>query len=795
MKKITRIASLLLSVILCAGSLVSCGKDRTDGEQVEKATVLTNVFKGTKSAIPDEYYLNNSTLPLYDAETGTMKLLAQHSYESDEMTEDGYKKWISENKLLTIAADGSITEEKTLDFGEDDVYVNNGLLSEDKLYFTHSIYDHETGSETVSLCIYDLGSGTLSRSEPLNDMFSPTDRGWFYINGMALDGEGNIYLNADREILVIDDSFKKQFTLSVQTYIERMVTSADGKVYISSYMDGGQQFMPIDTAKKDFGDPIDIPDELKASEYFFGGGHDIYFLDRDRTALYGYDIPETETVETAQAELIMDFANSDLYANNIEIVNIISDDKIILYERDPVNYDNHLMVYDRSPDIDLSQIKVLEIAYVRADYDLQFDIISFNKANDGVRIIARDYSSYNSDEDPSGGQRRLLNDMLNGLYKPDMITSTNLSDPVISQVYSNSLYTDLYGFIDKSTKVKRDDLLGCIMRTFGTSDGKLWGIGANITVQTLIGPKSVLGDREGWTLREFIDFAESLPEDVLLMENLTQGTAPHRLMGANGYGMFIDTENNTCNFESEDFIAYLNFLKTLPETYEDIDQSFVLDYDQMYKLYHNGKIALRDASYYGINDFLSEEVKFNTKDIVRIGYPTKDGKGGSLPIETAPYIITSFCEYPTEAWSFIESIIAPELNENMYHGGHNGYPVLKSHLDYIFEEYYTYKFSIDINGTGMSWGPYDPDRESEFVASTGGSGREQIDKFFTKDDAANLLDWLDNDIGCPITANVDLKITEIVQEEISEYLGGVRSAEECAKMIQSRVNIWLAEHE
>ena len=42
---------------------------------------------------------------------------------------------------------------------------------------------------------------------------------------------------------------------------------------------------------------------------------------------------------------------------------------------------------------------------------------------------------------------------------------------------------------------------------------------------------------------------------------------------------------------------------------------------------------------------------------------------------------------------------------------------------------------------------------------------------------------------------IDAKITEIVQEEISEYLGGVRSAEECAKMIQSRAGLWLAEHE
>nr|MBQ4320179.1 hypothetical protein [Clostridia bacterium] len=390
----------------------------------------------------------------------------------------------------------------------------------------------------------------------------------------------------------------------------------------------------------------------------------------------------------------------------------------------------------------------------------------------------------------NAGARKLLNEMLNGLYKPDIITASTVTDMVLGQVYDYGLYTDLYPFIDTSTKIKRDDILGCVDRTFGTSDGKLWAIGANFSVQTLIGPESVLGKDPGWTLSEFIEFAESLDEDVLLMEGLTRDSASRTLLGANGYGMFIDRGTNKCDFENPEFIRYLNFLKTLPATYEEADALVGVEWDQRYKLYHSGKIALRSQSYYGLNDIVSEEARFNTKDVNRIGYPTKtEGEVGTY-MDIAPYVITSFCEYPAEAWSFIENLIAPEKVEGeQFRSGRDGYPILKSALDELFKEYYTYFFEVDISGNGMSWGEYNPEH-NRFSSDHNG-----YQKFFTKEDAAEVLDWLDNVVGTPIEGQIDPDLAEIIDSEITDYLGGVRSAEECARMIQSRAGLWLAEHE
>ena len=66
---------------------------------------------------------------------------------------------------------------------------------------------------------------------------------------------------------------------------------------------------------------------------------------------------------------------------------------------------------------------------------------------------------------------------------------------------------------------------------------------------------------------------------------------------------------------------------------------------------------------------------------------------------------------------------------------------------------------------------------------------------FTEDDKAKLLDYLTNDVGQRAVAQIPEEITAIVNEEISTYLGGAKDAKTCADVIQSRVNLWLAEHE
>ncbi|MGN1346558.1 MAG: hypothetical protein ACI4V1_07210 [Eubacteriales bacterium] len=783
----------LAALAVCGALLVSCTakEEPGGGTETRKTEVLTNVFRGERVTLPEEYFLNNSVQPYYDAATGAMKVYCTHWHEGEEKDEEGHSVYRQDNLLLTIGADGVVADELLLDVGEN-VYVDQGVLTADRLYFLTSEYDETRGTQDYIVGILSLDDGTMTRSGSLNRFFAQTEDNWFYISQLAVDGDGFLYLASDSEIVVLDDTFGKSFSVTPSGWVNEMATAADGTVYYSGYMDDGYGLMPIDKSSKSLGAKVTLPASVYADQFLFGEEYDLYYTTDEGLFGYNFTAAEAEDGAPPEAELVFSYPNSDLFGNNVEVARVVDRDCVILYERDEETYNNYPAVYRRSADLDLSQIKVLEIAYTGSDWSLGSSIVRFNKQSDGVRLIARDYSQYNTAEDYQAGQKKLLNDVLNGLYKPDIVTGYSTSDTVIRKIYENGLYTDLYPLMAAGTKMSSGDLLGCVKRTFETKDGKLWAIGSSVQAQTLLGTREMLGDRTGWTLAEMIDFAESLPEGTQLLLGLSRETAAYHLLGSGGYGMFIDTAANTCNFECEDFLRYLEYLNRLPATYEEAMAATSVgdNYEERYLLYHSGQVALSEEYYYAVNDWVREETAFNTKDVVRIGYPTADGKTSGTTVDMVPYVITSFCEYPAEAWSFLESMIVPDESTESVRYGRDGFSVLKPQFMKVCEAEYDSLFEVYFSG-GMSWGTYNPEYD-DLNAEMHEPG---IRKFFTEEDAAALLDWFDNDIGAPVSDAVSDEITQIVNEEITSYTGGAKTAEDCARVIQSRVSLWLAEHE
>ena len=787
MKKFHKLTVLLLAALVLG---TACSKQDEDTAETAKTEILTNVFRGTGMDLPAEYSINTGVKPYYDAETGEMTILCVHGYESDTVNEDGYNDYIRENILLTVDKNNTVIAEQKLELG-DNVYVNNGVLTADRLYYVHYTYDEASMKETYYAAVYNTADGTAAMSGDLTGLFTPTDGGWFYVEHIAVDGDGFLYLTAEQEILVLDGAFVKQFSVTSQNWISELAVSADGTVWAAGYFDSGYGFVPIDKGTKSFGETVELPANLNANQYLFADGYDVYLSAED--GLYGYNFT---SADGAEPEMVFSYANSDLFGNNVEVARVVGPDCVILYEQDMETYNQYPVVYSRSADIDLSQVKVLEIAFTNSDWGLASNIVKFNKANDGVRVIAKDYSQYNTDEDYRAGTTKLVNDILLGLYKPDLVTGYSASDEVIAEVYANGLYADLYPLMEADGTVAEDDLLGCVKRSFEDADGKLWAISNAVNVQTLMGTKEMLGGRTGWTLSEMIDFAQGLPEGTQLMRGLNQQSAAYNLLGVNGYGMFIDTEANTCDFEGEEFRKYLEYLSTLPGTNTPANRAeaeamaAVSSGEEGYLAYHNGQIALKSVYYHGVNDWVGRDAAFNTPDVVDIGYPTADGMNGAI-VDMTPYVITSFCEYPDEAWDFVESVLDPEgeySSRNM--GGRSGLPVLKEQFMQACAEEYESLFEIYFDG-GMSWGTYNPEYD-DLNAEMREPG---IRKFFREEDAMAMLKWFDEEIGAPAASVVDAEITAIVNEEITTYLGGAKSAADCARVIQSRVSIWLSEHE
>ena len=148
-------------------------------------------------------------------------------------------------------------------------------------------------------------------------------------------------------------------------------------------------------------------------------------------------------------------------------------------------------------------------------------------------------------------------------------------------------------------------------------------------------------------------------------------------------------------------------------------------------------------------------------------------------------MIASCCENTDIAWDFIKSTITPKSERFS-----NNLPILKSSMKAQCETYYDYEFEYYFSG-GASWGPMDPDNPTTQEDMT----EPGILAHFTKEDTDFIMNYLENGCGSPMTDTIPTEVTNIITEEITSFSGGAKTAEDCARVIQSRVKIWLAEHE
>ncbi len=772
MKNRIRFTALFL-IILFLTNLFSCTSDTPDetSSQITE-TILTNVYKGTKIAVPDGYTVHSSVHPYYDDTTGRLTILCSRERDIDRY----------ENLLLTITADGTVTSEQTLALEE---IVRRGTLAADRLYFLRTNYDYDQNTQAFYVVEVSLTDGTTTVSDDITGLFSIGSSDIsanFSVNNLVLDRDGNLCINSDTmgsgEMIVLNESFEKLYALSSPLYGIR--SAPDGTIYCIS--DDG--IRPVDSAGHTLGEPVPferptVTGSFSWRDIWFGNGYNLFYSLED--GLYGYNFTDENSV------LLIDYANADLIAGNIHVAHIFDPDHILLYEQN--NSAISPVLYTRSADIDLTKIKTIEIAYVKADRDLALHMVDFNKTNDTVRIVAKDYSVYNTDENPTGGETRLINDILLGLYEPDIVAGYS-TNTILQQLYKNGLCTDLYTFMETGT-VSKDDLLGCVKRTFAMENGGLWGVGPLFSVDTVYGPTALLGEHTGWTLAEMLAFAHSLPEDTFLMQNFSQSRTENVMLEKTGFGGFIDPETNTCDFENDTFIDYLTYLAALPATPADANQVLSAatgidpnDTAAITHLHQDGKIALTPGVINGHEDWIRMEAAYNTKDLTIIGYPTTDGITSGSIVGMYAYVIPTCTDAPEEAWTFVELVMHANREDRYY----RDFPALKSDLLEIYDELYQTLYTITFDGS-MRFGRY---TDEEYAAPLSEPG---IRKRFTEEDGAILLDWLDNQVGSPVAIAVDGDITAILGEEISAYLAGAKSAAECAGIIQSRVNLWLAEHQ
>jgi len=703
-------------------------------------SVLSHIFEKSDFNFSEKYEIISEAEPLYDEVKNELTFLCEQEFPYTD--ENGDECYGSRYLRVTTDLTGTVQAENEICSFEEMRNIKCAAITETAALFCFFSLD-TSYQQVYSLML--VHEEEISESESFFEIMENT-----YIEDAVLMTDDTPILLIWGDVFCLDKSLNVQFSVSAGA---RSLSIYHDELYC-----GGKKIDLITQTTEEL--PWNS-EENYDSIWHYGNGYSAYI--QSENGLYGCH-------ENEAPEMVMSFENSDLINRNVEIMKILDEETILLSDSGAVS------IYRKVSDVDLSNIIILDLAYTDADDLFKQRVVEFNHSHPEIRIVSRQYET----------EEALFTDIITGVYRPDIVTADSSDNTEINKIIEEGIYTDLYPLIENSKTINMENILGCVKRTYQTENGELAAITNIFQVETVIGTKESLGNRTSWTAAEMVDYASKLPEGTELMSGLTKRSAVNRIFGNVGYAAFVDIEAGRCFFNTEDFVEYLEFVKKLPDKVEP--ESYLRSVTA--EKYVTGKLALARITYKNMAEYLQEEYIFQTQDYVRIGYPSGGSFTGGSYINASPYVITSFCDDPEAAWSFLEEVLFEEtIGQNKWNMA-NGFPALKSQLRELCEESKNYVYKYYLDGSYMFASSSAENSYDFSMDSKEGNVRYYMDK-----DGTELELWLDENVGIPLCTTISTEITEIVNEEISSYLEGIKEAALCANIIQSRVSLWLSEHE
>lgn len=791
MKK--RIAALFLCTVMIIGALSSCFGS-SDASKTAVAEKVPNVFKSEFVSLPEKIQ------PNYNGVTIAGDRIYMRCYE--QVSESPYH---SRDILYSMDMNGENPKSETLseykEGIETNTYIQSLKVTEDggRILIENSYsYNEETyeSSNTYAMKKISADGTEIFSVDPQKFFPERTEEegryyGGFYPQYVEIDADGNIYIGGGNgDIVVVSPEGEKLFDLSVASsegygYIESM-SSSKGRVYATYYDydsgSGGYVCKFINTETKKFDEAIEYPEAVRANRYSYtmmmGDGYDMYF--KNTSGLYGYNNGDTSLTE------IINWLNSDINPNSVNSVNILSPEKLIYSGYNDVLGKYEVAFLTRTPDDEVIPKYLIRLATTGSDtYDLMNLLVQFNRSSEEYRIVLDDYSRYANEENWNYGVEVLNNDISAGKI-PDMIMASSYDKLPYDSYEAKGMFVNLYDYIDADPDLSKDDLLKSIRTPF-EKDGRLYRLVNGFYIRTLSAKISNVGDRMSWSISDMVELSKSLDEGVKLFEYMTKNYMLENISYM-GISEFINYETNTCSFDSEAFIGLLNYINSLPNE-EDIDyEAIYIDRNEdYYAPYKQDKIIL-NMDYISSVDSYIQTINnvFGTDQVTYIGYPGADGNGSAINANSMYSISSKSPELIRNgAWQFLKTLLSDEIQTS---SRRYNFPSTYKALDALIEkEKNTYRFYYD-NGRGWSSQdePFTEERLKE-MESWGETGKV-IE--FTQEYEDFLRNFLDSIVH---KGNDDSKILEIIKEECEPFFSGSKTAEETAKVIQSKVSIYISE--
>ena len=647
---------------------------------------------------------------------------------------------------------------------------------------TDDQWNYEVNGESTVLRQLDSTGKELSRTE-LDGLGEKA--GLEYTSSMAFDNDGNIFVNSDTKLAVLDKDQNLLFTLEGENLWGQMVLLGDGTVGLSSsYYDeeketSGYRMRTVDIANRDWGPTY----ELSRNAYnVFPGGGDFLFYYQNNDSIYGFKAGASE------GEKIFSWIDSDINSSAVQFFTFLADGRIAALTREWGNgaerptYEAAILTpTDAST---LPEKVTLTMATMGLDYSVRNRIIEFNKTSDRYRIEVRDYSEYDTGEDTSAGLTKMNTEILAGRV-PDILDASNYNMP-ISQYASKGLLEDLWPYIEKDEEIGgREGVMENVFKA-AEQDGKLYQIFGKFDIRTVEGAQRIVGDRMSWTLADLQAALAAMPEECTIFEQTTTRSGMLSGIMASNIDSFVDWSTGNCYFDSDTFKSLLSFCATFPEefNYDEIDWDNWEDEDRRIQ---SGKQMLKTI-YLDTFVGLQADKGIFGGDVSYVGYPMEDGSvGSSFQPMGSSFAMSATGKNKEGAWSFIRQVLLPMSEEDFESLW--DFPMNRSDFEKYKAKAMTVEYSEDENGQPVldeNGEPIKISKRSYWISEDNiievyAATQEEVDQIMDLYNAITTI-W-----------RYDQSIYDIVEEAAGPYFSGDRSLDDTASRIQSSVKLYIGE--
>lgn len=812
MKKRSRILSLLM-VLIIAVMMTGCGKG-DDSQKSDKKKDKNKKGESIEELISDiDNYVYKSEVLISDTEgSGRCKIFndslyvmyCEYSYPEGEETGEGpilYTEGVADDKKPAAEAEAeAATEAATEDSTEEE--------PEEFIESSESKLD-------VKIVCSDLNGNTNNEIS-----FAFTDLG---VNDFAVDKNGNIYLLTEKYALDdVSGEYNSQFSVAGydkdgNSLFEKEITGESAQDYFYAYsikptdngfllatnggvdvyddefnkknhigeingdVEWGSSFIlrdgriaamvygsdkpslatyDLETGKKQ--EDLEVPINLLNYNVSAGNVHDLILS--NSTGVFYYNLGDKDITK------FIDYVASDLCCYNIFNIVEVDDNTFYgsFYDELSDGGSNVTAKFTKIPPEKSAARKTLTLGGMYIGTDIKKDIILFNRGSENYRIIVKDYSNNTEDGDYNAMLDAISNDIIAGTMPDIMLLNTSMD---ISNYFAKGAFEPLDSYMEKDSEFDRSDYMENVLDAM-TFDGKLYCITPTFYVNTLVGKKSVVGDRN-LSLTELENIAKDMGDNVKVFSSDTTKEQLIRNVMSYDRDEFVDMNTGEVKFDSPEFIKVLEFTDNLPVMPPDYEEDNGEEYEAEFRL---NRALVMTMGLYDFRDSMSyyRTVMFG-EELGYIGFPTSDGSGNTIGFDNA-LAISADSQYKDGAWEFIRTYISDDFQDKITYG----FPINKAALKKRGQEATKPQTYIDENG-----------KEQVVKESYWLDGKEVEVDPPTQADIDAFIEVLGT---ADSLVNYNESITNIVLEEASGYFDGQKSAEAVAKVIQSKVQIYVNEN-